>query len=131
MASEWALRFPGHASQPSREAITAVRLRYDYYAFQLDKDGKQTYTQSADGLTALTHESTRLADSVGRLGRQEVSWTMGQGITVMLRMDAVLRRKADKLLFVKDFKTIGMAFDGCVMGLMCDAPCGLTSGSCP
>ena len=22
---------------------------------------------------------------------------------------------------------IGMAFDGCVMGLMCDAPCGLTS----
>jgi hypothetical protein len=22
---------------------------------------------------------------------------------------------------------IGMAFDGCVMGLMCEAPCGLTS----
>lgn len=61
----------------SREAITAIRARYDYYGFQLDKDYHRTYTNSADGFTALTHETTRLSDRVTNLGRQEAVYSFG------------------------------------------------------
>lgn len=42
---------------------------------------------------------------------REVEWELAPGITVMLRMDVVLRRKRDRLLFVKDFKTLGVLRD--------------------
>lgn len=42
---------------------------------------------------------------------REVEWEMAPGIIVMLRMDLVLRRKRDKLLFVKDYKTVGTLYD--------------------
>lgn len=42
---------------------------------------------------------------------KEVEWEMAPHITVMLRMDLVLRRKRDGLLFVKDYKTLGAIND--------------------
>jgi hypothetical protein len=42
---------------------------------------------------------------------KEIAWDMAPGIRVMLRMDAVLRRKRDRLLFVKDYKTVGAVYD--------------------
>jgi hypothetical protein len=42
---------------------------------------------------------------------KEIAWELAPGIRLMVRMDAVLRRKTDKLLFVKDYKTVSAVFD--------------------
>lgn len=42
---------------------------------------------------------------------KEVEWEIAPGMKVMLRMDLVLRRKRDRLLFIKDYKTVGTLYD--------------------
>lgn len=62
---------------PSREAVTALRLRFENYAYNLDKDGKRVFADSGDGLQAGTKETTRLYDNVTALGRKEVAFQFG------------------------------------------------------
>lgn len=42
---------------------------------------------------------------------REMAWKMAPDVTVMLRLDAVLRRKRDGLLFIKDYKTLSAIYD--------------------
>jgi len=62
---------------PSREAITAVRLRYESYGMQLDRDGNPQISPAADGLMVLTKETTRTNDNITRLGRNERTYQFG------------------------------------------------------
>lgn len=42
---------------------------------------------------------------------KEIAWDVTPDIRLMVRMDAVLRRKVDGLLFVKDYKTVSAIYD--------------------
>lgn len=62
---------------PSREAVTALRLRFENYGYGLDKDGKIAFGDAGDGLNFGTKESTRLYDNVTVLGRKELQFQFG------------------------------------------------------